>query len=116
MRSPFTGMIFMIELTHDFDALPAVMIGCVAALGVTVLLLRRSILTEKLARRGHHITREYSIDLFELARVREVMDREAPGVPGTMKLSELCDRLAKGDPVLSRRQGTLVFDAKNRLA
>src|ERR1043166_8773741 len=74
MRSPFTGMVFLLELTHDLNALPALLIGCVAALGVTVLLLRRSILTEKLARRGHHITREYSVDLFELLRVSEVMD------------------------------------------
>ena len=58
MRSPLTAMVFAIELTHDFNLFPALLIGCVTALGVTVLLLRRSILTEKLARRGHHITRE----------------------------------------------------------
>jgi CIC family chloride channel protein len=115
MRSPFTGMIFMIELTHDFDALPAVMIGCVAALGVTVLLLRRSILTEKLARRGHHITREYSVDLFELMRVGEVMEKNPPIVPATMTVSELSDRLTNGDVELSRRQGTLLADAQGRL-
>ena len=50
-------------------------------MGVTVLLMRRSILTEKLARRGHHITREYSIDPFELARVRDVMDKDVPTIP-----------------------------------
>jgi len=69
--------------------------------------MRRSILTEKLARRGHHITREYSIDPFEIARVQEVMDKEFPAVPSTMKLSELSDRIAQGDPELCRRQATL---------
>src|SRR5256885_12422825 len=54
-----TGMFFLLELTHDFHALPALLVGSVAALCVTVLLLRRSILTEKLARRGQHIAREY---------------------------------------------------------
>ena len=78
MRSPFTGMVFILELTHDFNALPALFIGSVAALGVTVLVLRRSILTEKLARRGQHIAREYSVDLFEMMRVGDVMDRQAP--------------------------------------
>ncbi|MDE3067341.1 MAG: chloride channel protein [Verrucomicrobiota bacterium] len=77
MRSPLTGRIFILELTHDLNALPALFIGSVAALGVTVLVLRRSILTEKLARRGQHIAREYSVDLFELVRVGEVMDRQA---------------------------------------
>ena len=48
----------------------------VAAHAVTVLLLRRSILTEKIARRGHHLVREYCVDPFEIHRVGEVMDRD----------------------------------------
>ena len=115
MRSPLTAMVFAVELTRDFNLFPALLIGSVAALGVTVLLMRRSILTEKLARRGHHITREYSIDPFELARVRDVMDQDVPSVPAAMKLSELSDRIARGDSDLSRRQGTLIVDDQNRL-
>jgi H+/Cl- antiporter ClcA len=115
MRSPLTAMIFAVELTRDFNLFPALLIGSVTALAVTVLLMRRSILTEKLARRGHHITREYSIDPFELARVRDVMDTEVPSVPANMKLSELSDRIALGDSDLSRRQGTLIVDDQDRL-
>jgi H+/Cl- antiporter ClcA/predicted transcriptional regulator len=115
MRSPLTAMVFAVELTRDFNLFPALLIGSVAALGVTVLLMRRSILTEKLARRGYHITREYSIDPFELARVREVMDSDVPTVPAAMKLSELSDLIAQGDPDLSRRQGTLIVDEQDRL-
>jgi H+/Cl- antiporter ClcA/CBS domain-containing protein len=115
MRSPLTAMVFAVELTRDFNLFPALLIGSVAALGVTVLIMRRSILTEKLARRGHHITREYSIDPFELARVRDVMDPEAPGVSAAMKLSEFSDRIARGDSDLGRRQGTLIMDDQNRL-
>jgi H+/Cl- antiporter ClcA/CBS domain-containing protein len=115
MRSPLTAMVFAVELTRDFNLFPALLIGSVAALAVTVLLMRRSILTEKLARRGHHITREYSIDPFELARVREVMDTDVPSIPATMKLSELADRLARNDSELNRRQGTLIVDGQNQL-
>ncbi|HEV2208438.1 MAG TPA: chloride channel protein [Verrucomicrobiae bacterium] len=115
MRSPLTAMVFAVELTRDFNLFPALLIGSVAALAVTVLLMRRSILTEKLARRGHHITREYSIDPFELARVRDVMDTNVPMIPATMKLSELSDRIAQADPALSRHQGTLLVDEQNRL-
>jgi H+/Cl- antiporter ClcA/predicted transcriptional regulator len=115
MRSPLTAMVFAVELTRDFNLFPALLIGSVAALGVTVLLMRRSILTEKLARRGYHITREYSIDPFEVARVCEVMDRNVPTVPAAMKLSELSDRIAQGDPDLSRRQGTLIVDEHDQL-
>ena len=115
MRAPLTAMVFAVELTNDFNLFPALLIGTVAALGVTVLLMRRSILTEKLARRGHHITREYSIDPFEFARVREVMDQDVTSVPASMKLTELSDRLAQGDAALNRRQGTLIVDEQQRL-
>jgi len=115
MRSPLTAMIFAVELTRDFNLFPALLISSVAGLAVTVLLMRRSILTEKLARRGHHITREYSIDTFELARVQDVMDEEVPNIPADMKLTELSDRIARGDSDLSKRQGTLIVDEQQRL-
>ena len=116
MRSPLTAMVFAVELTRDFNLFPALLTGAVVALGVTVLLMRRSILTEKLARRGHHIIREYSIDPFELARVSEVMDKEAPIVPATMPLSEFSDRLADGDTLLTKRQATLLTDSNGKLS
>ncbi len=116
MRSPLTGMIFVLELTRDFNALPLLFIGSVAALCVTVLLLRRSILTEKLARRGQHIAREYSVDVFELMRVGDVMDRNPPVVAEDTRVVALADRIAQGDPAVARRQGTLVVDAAGELA
>jgi CBS domain-containing protein len=116
MRSPLTGMVFVLELTHDFNLLPALMIGSVAALCVTVLLLRRSILTEKLARRGQHIAREYSVDVFALARVAEVMDHNPPVAPASMTVAALSGLIAGGDKLLAGRQGTILADAEGRLA
>ena len=115
MRSPLTAMVFAVELTRDFNLFPALLAGSVAALGVTVLWMRRSILTEKLARRGHHITREYSINPFEFSRVRDVMDRVAPTVSSDTTLAEYTDRIAQGDPTLTRRQGTLIVDQNQKL-
>lgn len=116
MRSPLTGMVFMLELTHDMNALPGLLLGSVAALCVTVLLLRRSILTEKLARRGQHIAREYSVDVFELTRVGDVMDQNPPTAPATMTVGELSERIAKGDPGYTRRQGLLLLGEEGKLA
>jgi H+/Cl- antiporter ClcA/CBS domain-containing protein len=116
MRSPLTGMVFVLELTHDLNALPALLVGSVGGLCVTVLLLRRSILTEKLARRGQHITREYSVDVFELTRVGDVMDGDPPTIPATTTVSALSDRIARKDPAVSRRQGTILVDDAGRLA
>ncbi len=116
MRSPLTGMVFVLELTHDLNSLPLLFIGSVTALCVTVLLLRRSILTEKLARRGQHIAREYSVDVFELMRVGDVMDRNPPTVSAEVSVRDLSDRIARGDPAVTRRQGTFVVDATGDLA
>ncbi len=51
MRSPFTGILFAIELTHDMNVMLPLLIACFAAHAFTVLTLRRSILTEKVSRR-----------------------------------------------------------------
>lgn len=116
MRSPLTAMIFTLELTHDLNLLPALLVSCIAAHALTVLWLRRSILTEKVARRGFHVSREYSVDPLAVLRVGEVMDQNPPTVPAQMKVSELSDRIANGDPVLSHRQGTLIADEDGNLA
>lgn len=73
MRAPFTGIVFALELTHDINALLPLVIGVFVAHGFTVLTLRRSILTEKISRRGYHLSREYAIDPLEIQFVREVM-------------------------------------------
>lgn len=116
MRSPFTGLIFLLELSHDLNALPVLFVGSAAALGVTVLLLRRSILTEKLARRGQHVAREYSVDFLEMTRVSEVMDREVPTISAKTKVIELFNRIADEDPKVCRRQATIILDEENKLA
>ncbi len=73
MRSPLTGVVFALELTHDVNVLLPLLVASVVAHGFTVLTLRRSILTEKVARRGFHVSREYAVDPLEVLFVREVM-------------------------------------------
>jgi len=115
MRSPLTAMIFALELTQDLNLLPGLLAGCIAAHGVTVLLLRRSILTEKVARRGYHVMREYGVDPLTMVRVGEVMDKNACVIPGSMSLIELSDRIARNDPEVSRHEGLLIVDANQQL-
>jgi chloride channel protein, CIC family len=86
MRAPLTGALFAAELTGQFQALPGLLAASAAAYGLTVLLLKRSILTEKIARRGLHLTREYSVDPFQMMRVRDVMVAEVETLPATMSL------------------------------
>ncbi len=75
MRAPLTGALFAVELTGEIRMLVPLLTATVAAYAVTVLLLKRSILTEKIARRGQHISREYAVDPYQLMRVSEVMVR-----------------------------------------
>lgn len=89
MRSPLTAIVFALELTHDVNTLPALMVGSVVAYGFTVLVMRRSILTEKVARRGYHITREYSIDPLERLRVGEVMTTDVVTVSAGLPVPAL---------------------------
>src|SRR5262249_48076326 len=86
MRVPFTAVIFALELTHDFNALLPVFISVVVAYAFTVLALKRSILTEKISRRGFHLSREYAIDPLETLFVRDVM--QAPGATNSRAATE----------------------------
>ncbi|MER9239299.1 chloride channel protein [Mesorhizobium sp. M0633] len=73
MRAPLTATFFAVELTGNTHVLVPLIAATATAHAVTVLLMKRSILTEKIARRGHHMVREYRVDPFALTRVREVM-------------------------------------------
>jgi chloride channel protein, CIC family len=116
MGSPLTGMIFALELTHDVNLLPALLVGSIAAHAVTIFLSRRSILTQKVTRRGYHISREYSVDPLTNMRVSEVMDTNPPIVPSSMKAGELFHKISQREPILSRRLATLIVDDKGKLA
>ncbi len=103
MRSPFTGVVFAIELTHDFDALLPLLVAVVVAHGFTVLAMSRSILTEKVARRGYHLSREYAVDPLEILFVREVMRSNVAAIPADVSRAELAARLHAGEDGAGQR-------------
>ncbi|WP_158915598.1 chloride channel protein [Caulobacter sp. S45] len=96
MRAPLTGAIFAVELTGDVRMLPPLLAATAAAYAVTVLLLKRSILTEKIARRGQHITREYAVDPYELTRISEVMVRDVDVMDAELSIPDAVTALAAG--------------------
>ena len=89
MRSPFTSIVFAFELTHDANVFLPLLVSSVIAHAFTVLTLKRSILTEKVARRGYHLSREYSIDPLELLFAREVMRSKIATLSGASTLREV---------------------------
>jgi H+/Cl- antiporter ClcA len=96
MRAPLTATIFAFGLTRDANALLPLLATSAVSYGFTVLTMRRSILTEKIARRGYHIYREYGVDPLERQFVDEVMTREVATV----------DAGARADETLARYFGT----------
>jgi chloride channel protein, CIC family len=93
MRSPFTAVVFAVELTHDVNMLLPLLVAATIAHGFTVLVMKRSILTEKIARRGYHVSREYSIDPLEILFVREVMRTSVVALPASAPYSVVHEAL-----------------------
>lgn len=96
MRAPLTGALFAAELTGHFEALPLTLACAIGAYGVSVLVMRRSILTEKIARRGRHIRQEYSVDPLELFQVERIMTPAPQTMADTMLVSDALAFFADG--------------------
>ncbi|MGA4786897.1 chloride channel protein [Nocardia sp. AB354] len=87
MRSPLTGIVFTCELTHAWNDVLPLAVASVSAYAVSVLLLKRSVLTEKIARRRLHLTREYTTDPLETFFTHEVMTAD----PLVLGIDDLID-------------------------
>ncbi len=111
MRAPLTGALFAAELTGHLDALPWTLAGSVGAYAVSVLLMRRSILTERLARRGRHVLQEYTIDALEAMQAAQLMTPAPETLPGTMSLQAASDFFHNG----ARHRSYPVVDEEGRL-
>jgi chloride channel protein, CIC family len=95
---PLTASLFAVELTGDFSAIVPLLAACATSYAITALLLKRSILTEKLARRGQHIVREYNVDPFALTAVRTVMATPVDTLPAAMKVADAIAFFTAPDP------------------
>ena len=113
MRSPLTAIVFTLELTHDIDALKPLLIACIVAHAFSVIVMKRSILTEKVARRGLHVFREYSVDPLGTLFVRDLMTREVTAIPATMSADEA--RIRYFDPATQKFRAYPVTDVNGRL-
>ncbi|HEY5347215.1 MAG TPA: chloride channel protein [Rhizomicrobium sp.] len=114
MRAPLTAAFFAIELTGNSHLLLPVLVASVGAFGTTVLLMKRSILTERIARRGLHLTREYGIDPFLDTRVASIMAPSVDTLDGEMPVGEAVAFFA--DPALTLHKSYPVTDEGSVIA
>jgi CBS domain-containing protein len=85
---PLTAAVLSLELTHNYALLLPVFVGSVTAHGFTVFFQRRSILTERISRRGHHLSREYCVDPLEVILVEQVMHSRIVVLPDSFTPAE----------------------------
>jgi H+/Cl- antiporter ClcA len=80
LGAPLTAIVFAFGLTHDSNALLPLLAATLVAHGFATVVMKRSIMTEKIARRGYHIYREYGVDPLERHYVDEVMSRTVEAI------------------------------------
>lgn len=107
---PMTAILFSLEVTHCLPALMPLTLGCVSAYLMTALLMPRSILTEKLSRRGYHLTREYGIDPLEIVIIRDLLPSASQNVtsvkePRLPEIFVYADGTARGAAELMATEG-----------
>lgn len=116
-RATFSFIIFAFEITRDYNSVLPLMLVSVIADGIAMLLQPgKSIMTEKLARRGLRIHQDYEADVMQQVMVAETMDRDVPTLPADMSVAEVAERIARREPEVSRHQGMLVVDEEGKLA
>jgi chloride channel protein, CIC family len=114
-RSTFAFIIFAFEITRDYNAVLPLMLVCVLADGIGVLLMRNSIMTEKLARRGLRIHQEFEADVLQSVIVSECMAKPAL-VPETTPLRQLAQRFAEKDGDLLHHDSVMLTDSGGGLS
>jgi len=75
-RALLTSVVFAFETTRQPVSLLPLLGGCAAAFLVSSLLMRHTIMTEKIARRGVRVLAEYSIDYLDQVLVRTAATRD----------------------------------------
>lgn len=112
MRAPFTAVVFAIELTHNISGLTALLVASIFAYAVTVLIMKRSILTEKIARRGLDIFREYGVDPLEKIQVKAIMTSEIVSIPQNISIEKVLLDFFSGT---TKHRGYPVVDENQKL-
>ncbi len=97
-RAMLASVVFAFETTRQQSAILPLLAGCSAAFLVSCLLMRNSIMTEKMARRGVPVPSEYSVDFLEQILVRDALSRPVISLAADRSLASVRAWLASGDP------------------
>ena len=88
-RALFMSVVFALETTWQLPGLLPLLIGCGTAFLVSSLLMRQTIMTEKIIRRGVQVPDTYQADPLAQARVRDYASRAPVALQATQQVGEV---------------------------
>ncbi|MDQ1511155.1 MAG: hypothetical protein QOG50_2999 [Actinomycetota bacterium] len=112
-RATFTSIVFLFELTRDYNSILPLMLATVLAVLIAGTVSRDSIMTEKLTRRGLRVPSEYHADILRTTTVGSVMTASVETVQRDAAVADVAD--AAGLKVVSVRSTDTVSDALERM-
>jgi H+/Cl- antiporter ClcA len=115
-RATFTFMFCAFETTRDFHAVLPVLLVCVLADAVAFTLLPNSIMTQKFVKRGMPVPGESETEVLKAVRVGELMRKDVHPIAQEMPVSELAQRMGRGEPAYNLTQGLPIVSADGKLA
>jgi CIC family chloride channel protein len=104
-RATFAFIVFAFEITRDYNAILPLMLACVIADMIALRYSPSSIMTEKLTRRGLRVPNEFEVGAMTVVRVSEVMRKDVVPIAQQMTVSELAERMGRGEPAYNLTQG-----------
>ena len=94
-HGPLSAILILFEMTGDYKIILPLMIACIISALSSGHLLRDSIYTLKLARRGVNLKSGKEINVLRSIPVREVMSKQVESIPENLPLGELAEKISK---------------------
>src|SRR5439155_19674021 len=113
-RAMLASVVFAFETTLQPLGLLPLLGGCTASFLVSCLLMRNTIMTEKIARRGVRVPAEYHADFLDQVLVREVASKDVIALLSDQPLDEVRAWINSGSGGTTH-QGFPILDSKTKL-
>jgi len=110
-RAPFTAILIVFEMTNDYRLIIPLMAAVVTSFVVSERLMKDSIYTLKLSRRGIRLQRGHDVDVMESVLVEEVMVKEPVIVSSDLSVTKLAENFIE-----TGRHGFPVLDEQGQLS
>jgi CIC family chloride channel protein len=94
-HGPLTAILILFEMTGDYKIILPLMIACITGTVASRRILRESIYTLKLTRRGVNLRAGKEVNVLKSIPVREVMNPEAETIPENLSLGKVAEKISK---------------------